>query len=102
MTTKQIEVQVLGKQFNFNIPDNIKTEDFLEIIDFVEHRYSRIKKEAGEMDIFRLGLLTSINITEEFFSMKKENDRLRAVLNKIDRMIPPIEQGNQVPIRFSK
>lgn len=102
MTTKLIEVQVLGKHFNFNVPDNIKTEDFLEIIDFVENRYSRVKKEVGEMDMFRLGLLTSINITEEFFSIKKENERLRAVLNKIDRMIPPIEPGGvQVPIRFS-
>lgn len=101
MTIKQIEVQVLGKRFNFNIPDNIKTEDFLEMIDFVEDRYNRIKKEVGDLDLFRLGLLTSINITEEFFSIKKENDRLRAVLTKIDRMIPSIEPENQVPIRFS-
>ncbi len=101
MTTKLIEVQILGKNFNFNVPDNIRTEDFLEIIDYVENKFSRIRSETGDLDSFRLGLLASINITEEFLGLKKENEQLRAVLTNIDSMLPPIEKGNQLPIRFS-
>ncbi|MCP5048013.1 MAG: cell division protein ZapA [bacterium] len=102
-TIKQVDVKFLGKNFNFNIPDNIKTEDFLEIIDFVEDKFSHIRKEAGDLDSFRLGLLAAINIAEEFFSLKKENEKLRAVLTNIDSMLPPVDvnQENQFAISFS-
>jgi cell division protein ZapA (FtsZ GTPase activity inhibitor) len=101
MTTKEIEVQFLGKNFSFNVPKDISTEDFLEIIDFVESRFGKIRKETGDLDSFRLGLLAAINITEEFFYLKKENDKLRAVLANIDSMLPPVDQENPSSIRFS-
>ncbi len=101
MTTKEIEVLVLGKNFNFNIPDNIKTGDFLEIIDYVENKFKRIKGETADLDSFKLGLLAAINITEEFYSLKKENEKLRIVLNRIDKMIAPVDEGDRVSISFS-
>lgn len=101
MTTKEIEVQILGKNFNFNIPGNIKTEDFMEIIDYVENKYKKIKSETTDLDSFKLGLLISINIAEEFFSLKKEHERLRVVLNRIDKMLSPVEEGEQIAISFS-
>ena len=54
MKTKEIEIQIQGKNFNFNIPENIKTEDFMGIIDFVENKFARIKSEEGELDSFKL------------------------------------------------
>jgi cell division protein ZapA (FtsZ GTPase activity inhibitor) len=103
MITKEIEVQVLGKHFNFSIPDSIKTEDFLEIIDYVENKFKRIKNEAGDLDSFKLGLLASINICEEYFNVKKEYEKLRVVLSRIDHMVSPLEEeeGEQLPIIFS-
>lgn len=103
MKMKEIEVQTLGKNFNFNVPGNINTEDFMEIIDFVENKFSKIKSEAGDLDSFKLGLLVSINIAEEFFSLKKENETLKTLLKKIDTMISPIDinHENQLSISFS-
>lgn len=101
MKSKEIAVQILGKNFNFNVPENIKTEDFLEIVDFVENKFNKIKREAGDLDSFRMGLLASINITEEFFHLKKENEKLRAVLTNIDRMISPPDPDKQAAISFS-
>ena len=106
MNTKYIEVQILGKNFNFNVPSNFKTEDFMEIVEYVEQKFSRVRKETGDLDAFRLGLLASINITEEFYHLKKENEKLRAVLTKIDSMLPPgeseeVDQAEQLSIRFS-
>jgi cell division protein ZapA (FtsZ GTPase activity inhibitor) len=102
MNTKEIEVQVLGKNFNFNIPGSMKPDDFLEIVDFVENKYSRIKTEAGELDSFKLGLLVSVNIAEEFFSARQENEKFRAVLSHIDQMISPVDQDEErIPIRYS-
>jgi len=101
MSSKEIEVQILGKNFNFNVPENIKEDVFLEIIDYVENKYGRIRKDAGDLDAFRLGLLVAVNIAEEFFYVKNENEQFRAVLTNIDNMLPPAEQEGQLPIRFS-
>jgi cell division protein ZapA (FtsZ GTPase activity inhibitor) len=103
MSTKQIEVQLLGKNFNFNIPANLDAEYFMEIVDFVENKVRKIKREAGDLDSFRLGLLVAINITEEFFFLKQENEKLRAVLANIDQMISPTDAAQDEPmaIHFS-
>lgn len=108
MKTKEIEVQILGKYFNFNVPENIKTEDFLEIIDFVEKKFRQIRREAGDLDSFKFGLLAAVNIAEEYFSLKKENQQLKDILTRIDRLLPPVDsememntgEKNQVPILF--
>jgi cell division protein ZapA (FtsZ GTPase activity inhibitor) len=101
MTSKEIEVRILGKQFNFNIPDNIKTDDFLEIVDYVETKFKKIKSGTLDLDTFKLGLLVSINITEELFSLKKEHEKLKVVLDRIDKMLSPVEEGEQIAISFS-
>lgn len=101
MKTKELEVQILGRNFNFNLPESIKTENFMEIISFVEDKIIKIKREAEDIDSFKLGLLTSINIAEEYFSLKKENERLRVMLNKIDKMVSQPEEEGQPSIRFS-
>ena len=101
MNVKEIEVQVLGRNFNFNIPDNIKSEDFLEIVRFVEKKLYKIRNESEDLDSFKLGLLTAVNIAEKYFSLQKENERLRIMLNKIDKMVSPCEEADQPSIRFS-
>jgi cell division protein ZapA (FtsZ GTPase activity inhibitor) len=108
MKTKEIEVQILGKHFNFNVPENIKTEDFLEIVDFVEKKFRQIRREAGDLDSFKFGLLAAINIAEEYFSLKLENQQLKDMLTRIDQLLPPVDnemeidkgETNQVPILF--
>ncbi|MGD2088578.1 MAG: cell division protein ZapA [Candidatus Aminicenantes bacterium] len=108
MKTKEIEVQILGKHFNFNVPENIKPEDFLEIVDFVEKKFRQIRREAGDLDSFKFGLLAAINIAEEYLSLKKENQQLKDLLTRIDQLLPPMnsemetdmEEKNQVPILF--
>jgi cell division protein ZapA (FtsZ GTPase activity inhibitor) len=108
MKTKEIEVQILGKHFNFNVPENIKTKDFLEIADFVEKKFRQIRREAGDVDSFKFGLLAAVNIAEEYFSLKKENQRLKDILTRIDQLLPPVDhereidmrEKNQLPILF--
>ncbi len=101
MRTTEIEVQVLGRKFNFNIPENIEPGNFLEIVGFVEKKIKRIRKETQDLDSFQLGLLTSINIAEEYFSLKRENEKLRVVLNRIDRMLSLPAEDEKLPISFS-
>jgi cell division protein ZapA (FtsZ GTPase activity inhibitor) len=90
---KTIEVQVLGRHFVFNIPEDFKPEEFLEIIYYVETKIKKIKTDTIDLDSFKLGLLTSINIAEELFSLKRENESLKVILNRIDQIISPLEEN---------
>ena len=101
MRMKEIEAQILGKNFNFNIPDTIQTEDFLEIIAFVKNKINKIRKEDDDLDSFQLGLLAAVNIAEEYFSLKKENEKLSVMLNKINKMVSPLEEDDKPSIHFS-
>ncbi len=102
MKAKEIDVSILGKSFSFMISGNINTDDFLEIVNYVEEKYRKIKDSTDEHDPFRLGLLTSINITEEFFHLKKENEKLNSILSKIDSIVTPEEKGEAGHISFVK
>lgn len=102
MKAKEIDVTLLGKSFSFMISGNINTDDFLEIVNYVEEKYKKIKDNTDEHDPFRLGLLTSINITEEFFHLKKENEKFNSILSKIDSIVTNGEKGEIGSIRFAK
>jgi len=102
MKAKEIDVTILGKSFSFMISGKINTDDFLEIVNHVEEKYRKIKNSTDEHDPFRLGLLTSINITEEFFHLKKENEKLNTILSKIDSIVTPGGKGKTGNISFAK
>lgn len=89
---RQVEVKIMGKTFFFNLPREIKPEEFFEIAGYVESKMDQIKKELGDLDSFKLGLLTSINIAEELFTKKNENQALRNMLDKIDSIVSPLDE----------
>ncbi len=66
---KEIEVSILGKTLKFRLADNIREEDFYEIVNYVENKVNKIKNEINNLDFFKIGLLTSINITEELLNL---------------------------------
>ena len=101
MKKKEIGVQILGLDFVFNVPKEYNREDFLEIIRFVEDKMQSIKESASDLDPFRLSLLTTINVAEELFQLKRDNDQLRKVLGRIDHMISDSEGKSQNPIGIS-
>ncbi len=90
--SKPIEVKILGRHFVFDIPEDINSEEFLQIIHYVETKIKKIKTDTIDLDSFKLGLLTSINIAEELFSLRKENEEFKTILNKIDQIISPLEE----------
>ncbi|MEN8154092.1 MAG: cell division protein ZapA [Acidobacteriota bacterium] len=102
MKTKEIDVVILGKSFSFLISSSIKNEEFLELINYVEEKYRMIKKGSEEVDPFNLSLLTSINISEEYFSLKAENEKLKTILKNIDTIVTPSEPSGESSITFSK
>ncbi len=84
---REMTLEVLGKRVTFHLADEVNPEEFVEIVEYVERKLQKIKDRMGDLDSYKIGLLTSINIAEEFFSLKRENDKLRAVLKTIDGML---------------
>ena len=100
---KEIEVQILGNYFTFNLPEDVDSKDFIEIIDFVENKINKIRRSAGDLDSYKLALLASINIAEELFTFQKENMKLKGFLNKIDNMVPKvnfINKSKEEPVKI--
>ena len=101
-----VEVKLLGTKFRFNITEEVKPEDFFEIVSYVEKKLSRIKNDTVDLDSYKLALLASINIAEEYFSVKKENENLKKLLNRIEKSISPLydadeKENTELPIKFS-
>ncbi len=98
---KEVNVQILGKPFTFHLADEISTDEFLRIVEYVENKITKIRKRVNELDAFKLGLLTAINITQDFFHLRKENERLREILGRIDTLLSPGADDEKLGIRFS-
>jgi cell division protein ZapA (FtsZ GTPase activity inhibitor) len=91
---KEIEVQIIGKKFVFQLADDVVVEEFMQVVEYVENKINKIKSRMNELDSQKLGLLTSINIAQDLFSLKKENEKLVQILGKIDTLLAPeIEDG---------
>lgn len=105
--SKTIEVQLLGKSFNFNLPEDLKPEEFLEIINYVQNKLHLIRSGTVDLDFYKLALLTSVNIAEELFAIKKEYRKLHSLLEKIDSAVTPViadstdADEENFPINFS-
>jgi cell division protein ZapA len=85
--SREIDVQILGKAFTFQVADEVSHDEFLIMIDYVESKLKKIKDRLNELDTFKLGLLTAINIAQDYMLIKKEHDHLRAILQKIDGLV---------------
>lgn len=92
---KTIDVKVLGRNYRFDLPEDIHPRTFMEIIAYVEEKIRSIRGQSIDMDSFRLGLLTSINIAAELFSLRNQNEDLRSVLRRIDEVIATLDASDE-------
>jgi cell division protein ZapA (FtsZ GTPase activity inhibitor) len=80
--SKEIEVQITGKKIVFQLADDISVEEFMRVVEYVENKINKIKSRMNELDSQKLGLLTSINIAQDLFFLKKENEKLAQILGR--------------------
>jgi len=97
---RTVDVRILGKSFTFDLSEGITPEEFLQISEYVEKRFIKIKSRMSELDAFRLGLLVAVNIAQDLYALKKENQKLHDIYSRIDHLLSP-DDDEQLPIRFS-
>jgi cell division protein ZapA (FtsZ GTPase activity inhibitor) len=101
MMGKEVEVQITGKKFVFQLADDVQPEEFLQVVEYVENKINRIKGRMNELDAQKLGLLTSINIAQDLFSLKKENEKLAQILGRIDTLLSPESEDGKLTVSLS-
>ncbi len=101
MMGKEVEVTVTGKRFVFQLADDVKPEEFLQVVEYVENKINKIKSRMNELDAQKLGLLTSINIAQDLFSLKKENEKLAQILGRIDTLLSPESEDGKLTVSLS-
>ena len=101
MMGKEVEVTITGKRFVFQLADDVKPEEFLQVVEYVENKINKIKSRMNELDAQKLGLLTSINIAQDLFSLKKENEKLAQILGRIDTLLSPESEDGKLTVSLS-
>ena len=99
--SKEIEVQITGKKIVFQLTDDISVEEFMRVVEYVENKINKIKSRMNELDSQKLGLLTSINIAQDLFLLKKENEKLAQILGKIDTLLAPESEDGKLTVSLS-
>jgi cell division protein ZapA (FtsZ GTPase activity inhibitor) len=98
---KEIEAQINGKKIVFQLADDISHEEFMLVIEYVENKINKIKSRMNELDAQKLGLLTSINIAQDLFFLKKENEKLAQILGRIDTLLAPEKEDGKLTVSLS-
>jgi cell division protein ZapA (FtsZ GTPase activity inhibitor) len=101
MMGQEIEVLITGKRFVFQLADDVRPEEFLQVVEYVENKINKIKSRMNELDAQKLGLLTSINIAQDLFSLKKENEKLAQILGRIDTLLSPESEDGKLTVSLS-
>ncbi len=98
---REIEVSITGKRFVFQLADDVQPEEFLQVVEYVENKIIKIKSRMNELDAQKLGLLTSINIAQDLFSLRKENEKLAQILGRIDTLLSPESSDDKLTVSLS-
>ncbi len=101
MKPREIDIQILGRTFTFVLSPDVSPDEFLQIVDYVEGKITKIKTRMNELDSFKLGLLAAINVAQELHALKRENEKLRQILQNIDGLLSPETEDDRLTIRFS-
>jgi cell division protein ZapA (FtsZ GTPase activity inhibitor) len=101
MMAKEIEVQITGKRIVFQLAEDVSAEEFMQVVEYVENKINKIKSRMNELDAQKLGLLTSINIAQDLFFLKKENEKLAQILGRIDTLLAPEKEDGKLTVSLS-
>lgn len=96
----EVDVNLLGKQFSFTLPESLDKQRFFDIVDYTEKKLKSIRDEMDKLDHFKTALLAALNISEELFAVRDENQKLKALLSRIDKTLDECEADENLSIRL--
>jgi len=86
MENELLNLDILGTSFSIKSRDNI--EDLSEIAEYLRFKINEVTEESHVSDPLKISLLTSLNLVDELFKLKRvlhqENNKEQASLETIE------------------
>jgi len=81
--TKQVDVKILGRDFQIACPDN-EEESLVKSIEYLNHKIEEIQKQGNIIGVDKTIIMAALNITHEFLNQNSSSDaHLLSYKNKI-------------------
>ena len=81
--TKQVDVKILGRDFQIACPNN-EEESLVKSIEYLNHKIEEIQKQGNIVGVDKTIIMAALNITHEFLNQNSSSDaHLLSYKNKI-------------------
>lgn len=88
---KRFDIQVLGQEFS--VLSDSGDEHVAKIVQYVNDRAAEVENTSGDVTTLNVAILVALNIADEFFKFKKDNEDIHSQLeNRTERLINFIEE----------
>jgi cell division protein ZapA len=88
---KRFSITILGQEIS--VLSDSGDEHVTEVVDYINKKAEEIGKSSGNITSLNIAILVALNIADEYFQMKKEEeDHHRQVEYKSERLINLIKE----------
>ena len=77
--TKQVDVKILGRDFQIACPDN-EEESLVKSIEYLNHKIEEIQKQGNIVGVDKTIIMAALNITHEFLN---QNSSLKFLIDSL-------------------
>lgn len=86
MTMESIQVEIFGQTYSLKAAND--REYIRQLAAFVDARMKEVQKGTGTSDIYRIAILTALNIADELHRLRSQHgDLSRTAEASLDRLI---------------
>ena len=83
---ESIQVEIFGHTYSIKAANN--PEHIRELAAFVDARMKEVQKGTGTSDVYRIAILTALNITDELQRLRSQHDDMKkTAASSLDRLI---------------
>lgn len=76
----RVQVEIFGQQYTLRIDGDEKPEYVESLASYVERKMREIAEGTPTVDSLKLAILAALNITDEYFTLKLESDKVDDVI----------------------
>jgi cell division protein ZapA len=71
---KRFDIKILGQELS--VSSDSGDEHVAKVVEYVTERVEEIGRAAGKATTLNVAILTALNIADEYFKLKGENERI--------------------------
>jgi cell division protein ZapA len=83
---ESIQVEIFGQIYSIKVAND--PDYILELAAFVDARMREVQKGTGTSDVYRIAILTALNISDELHRLRSQhNDLKRTATSSLDHLM---------------